>query len=182
MVSQRETDVMFWEDTLAWAERTGRNDLAETLRTNGPPPYEDVRMYEYATSHEHDWNSYPEFDPANEMPAILFVPEYTWMDRINGFRGFLDSAAVIYPQLQDIDFRDDVPRLEVPLYVVSGEHEARGRAVLAEEWFASVDAPNKQWITVDGAGHRPHFDQPARFAEVMRRVQAETLDTDTASS
>ena len=182
MVSQRETDIMFWEDTLAWAERTNRDDLAETLRTNGPPPYEDVRMYEYATSYEHDWNSYPEFDPSIEMPAILFVPEYTWMDRINGFRGFFDSAAVIYPQLQDIDFRADVPRLDVPIYVVNGEHEARGRAVLAEEWFAMVDAPHKEWTIFDGAGHRPLFDQPARFAEVMRQVLAETLETDRVGS
>ncbi len=182
MVSQRETDVMFWEDTLAWAERTGRDDLAETLRTNGPPPYADVRKYEYATSYEHEWNSYPEFDSSNEMPAILFVPEYTWIERINGFRGFLDSAAVVYPQLQDIDFRVDVPRLDVPIYVVNGEHEARGRAVLAEEWFELVDAPHKEWIAFDGAGHRAHFDQPARFADLMHRVLVETLDVEGARS
>ncbi len=29
----------------------------------------------------------------------------------------------------------DVPRLEVPVYMVVGAHEARGRAVLADEWF-----------------------------------------------
>ena len=172
MVSQRETDGMFWEDTLSWAERTGRPDLAETLRRNGMPPYADVRLYEYATSHEHDWNPYPEFDPSNEMPAILFVPEYTWMDRINGFRGFFDSAAVMYPQLQHIDFRAQVPRLEVPFYMVAGEHEARGRAVLADEWYDLLEAPYKERIVFDGAGHRPHFDQPDRFAGLMRAVVA----------
>jgi pimeloyl-ACP methyl ester carboxylesterase len=174
MVSQRATDVMFWEDTLAWAESTGRDGLAETLRGNGPPPYGDVRHYEFATSHEHDWNPYPEFDAGNEMPAILFVPEYTWMDRINGFRGFFDSAAALYPQLQNIDFRRDVPRLDVPLYMVVGEHEARGRAVLADEWFAMVDAPFKHRVVFDGAGHRAHFDQPAEFAELMAQVRAAT--------
>jgi len=174
MVSQRETDVMFWEDTLAWADRTGKTGLAEKLRSNGPPPYDDVTRYEYATSHEHDWNTYAEFDPETEMPAILFVPEYTWMDRINGFRGFFDSAAVLYPQLQDIDFRVDVPRLDVPLYMVVGEHEARGRAVLADEWFNLVEAPSKERVVFAGAGHRPHFDRPALFAEVMTRVLADT--------
>ncbi len=174
MVSQRETDVMFWEDTLFWAERTGNTGLADTLRRNGPPPYEDVTRYEYATSHEHDWNPYPEFDPGTEMPAILFVPEYTWMDRINGFRGFFDSASVIYPQLQDIDFRLDVPQLDVPFYMVIGEHEARGRAVLANEWFDMLEAPSKERILFPGAGHRPQFDQPVRFAEVMAQVLAES--------
>lgn len=182
MVSQRETDIMFWEDTLAWAERTNREGLAETLRENGPPPYADVTRYEYATSYEHDWNPYPEFDPSNEMPAILFVPEYTWMDRLNGFRGFFDSAAVMYPQLQNIDFRETATELAIPFYMVVGEHEARGRAVLADEWFAVLDAPYKERIVFDGAGHRPLFDQPQRFADLMNRVRDETLPVGQAAA
>ena len=39
-----------------------------------------------------------------------------------------------------VDFRRDVPSLEVPVYLVAGAHEARGRAVLAEEWFAPAPA------------------------------------------
>jgi hypothetical protein len=31
------------------------------------------------------------------------------------------TSAVLYPQLQDLDFRRDVPRLEVPIYVVAGQ-------------------------------------------------------------
>ena len=174
MVSQRETDTMFWEDTVAWADETGDSGLADTLRRNGPPPYDDVRLYEPVVAHEHDWNAYPEFDPDTEMPAILMVPEYSWMDRFNAFRGFLDTNAVLYPQLQGIDFRRDVPRLDLPYYMVLGEHEARGRAVLADEWFAELDAPAKSRVVVDGAGHRPNFDRPGEFAELMSQVVADT--------
>lgn len=94
MVSQRATDRMFYEDTLAWAERTGKSELVATLRRNGPPPYTNLLHYEASNMYEHEWNPYPELDLSNEMPAILFVPEYSWMDRINAFRGFLDSAYV----------------------------------------------------------------------------------------
>lgn len=170
MVSQRETDVMFWEDTLAWAETTGNRELGETLRRNGPPPYSELLLYDPVVSHEHEWNAYPELDLSNEMPGILFVPEYTFMDRVNAFRGFLDTNATLYPQLQGIDFRQDVPRLDVPLYMVLGEHEARGRAVLAEEWFAMVEAPAKERFVFEGAGHRANFDRPGEFATVMRKV------------
>ena len=170
MVSQRETDIMFWEDTLAWAEETGNTGLAEALRRNGPPPYENLMHYDPFIAREHDWNSYPEFDPNNEMPAILFVPEYSWMDRINAFKGFLDTVGTLYPQLQDIDFRQDVTALDVPFYMVLGQHEARGRAVLAEEWFDMVDAPVKERIIFQGAGHRAHFDRPDEFAVVMSHV------------
>lgn len=170
MVSQRETDILFWEDTLTWAEETGNTALAATLRRNGPPPYENLMHYDAFIASEHDWNPYPEFDPNNEMPAILFVPEYSWMDRINAFKGFLDTVGTIYPQLQTIDFRQDVSTLDVPFYMVLGEHEARGRAVLAQEWFDMVDAPTKEAFLFEGSGHRANFDRPGEFTEVMGHV------------
>jgi pimeloyl-ACP methyl ester carboxylesterase len=170
MVDPRETDVMFWEDALAWAEETGESDLAGTLRRNGPPPYDDLMAYEAAVGTEHRWNDYPELDTSNEMPAILFVPEYDLMDKINGFRGFLDTFSVLYPQLQDIDLRSQVSDVSIPVYMITGEHEARGRSVIADEWFEELRAPAKQSVVFDAAGHRAHFDQPGVFSEFMREV------------
>ncbi len=177
MVDPAATDRMFWEDTLAWAERAGDEALVATLRANGPPPYTDILHYEAALSHEHDWNPYEWFDNDRELPATLFVPEYDLMDRVNGLRSFLDTFSVLYPQLQGIDFRVDVPRLEVPVYVVAGAHEARGRAVPADEWFAMLEAPSKQRVVFERSGHRPSFEEPAAFAELMRRVRDETAAT-----
>lgn len=174
MVSPVATDTMFWEDTIAWAESVGDETLAATLRASGPPPYEDVLAYEAALSHEHDWNPYPEFDGDKEMPFNLFVPENTMMDRFNGLRAFLDTFAALYPQLQDIDFRRDAAALEVPVYLVQGAHEARGRAVPMEEWFELLDAPRKERVIFEHSGHRPTFEEPGRFAELMERVRDET--------
>ncbi len=170
MVSTTETDRMFWEDSLAWAERTGDTALVATLRRNGLPPYDDLLAYEPAISPEHDFNPYPELDPGKEMPANLFVPENSLMDKLNGLRGFLDTFSVLYPQLRDLDFREDVARLELPVYVVTGLHEARGRAVPAEEWYGLLQAPSKQWITFEHSGHRPVFEEPAAFASLMARI------------
>jgi pimeloyl-ACP methyl ester carboxylesterase len=179
MVSQRATDTMFWEDTLAWAETTGASGLAARLRSNGPPPYADILDYEIALSHEHDWNPYPEWDGDKELPATLFVPENELMDQVNGLRSFLDTFSVLYPQLQGIDFRRDVPTLGVPVYLVAGAHEARGRAVLAREWFELLAAPSKEWIVFERSGHRPSFEEPVAFAALMDRVRAETYPSGT---
>jgi pimeloyl-ACP methyl ester carboxylesterase len=174
MVSQRATDVMFWEDTLAWAQDNGREALVETLRANGPPPYARILDYEPALSHEHDWNPYPEWDGERELPFTLFVPENTLLDQVNGLRSFLDTFSVLYPQLQDIDFRTDVPRLEVPVVFVAGAHEARGRAVLVEEWLQTLEAPMVDRIVFEHSGHRPSFEEPAEFVRVMRDLVAAT--------
>ncbi len=174
MVSPVETDTMFWEDTVAWAESVDDDALAASLRESGPPPYEDMLAYEAALSHEHDWNPYPEFDGDKEMPFNLFVPENSLMDQFNGLRAFLDTFSVLYPQLQDIDFRRDAAELEVPVYLILGAHEARGRAVLTEDWFEGLKAPAKELITFPHSGHRPTFEEPSRFAELMGRVRDET--------
>ena len=170
MVNNRLTDQMFHADALAWAEETGNDDLAATIRDAGPPPYEDLTRYQVTVGYEHQWNAYPGVEDLNEMPFNTFVPETTWMERINATRAMLDVNFFVYPQLQDHDFRDDVPALEVPVVMVLGEHEARGRAVLARDWFDRLEAPEKQLVVVEGAGHRPSFEDPSGFAELMRDV------------
>lgn len=41
--------------------------------------------------------------------------EYAFIDKTNVLRGLIDTFAVVYPQLYDLDFRVAVPRLEVPV-------------------------------------------------------------------
>ena len=174
MVSPTETDRLFYEDTLRWADATGNAALVSELRANGPPPYDDLLMYEPANGHEHDWNPYPELDLAKEMPGNLFVPENSLMDRINGLRSFLDTFSVLYPHLRDMDFRRDATELQVPYYMVLGAHEARGRAVPANEWFEMLAAPSKERVIFEHSGHRPQFEEPGEFASLMHRVLSET--------
>jgi pimeloyl-ACP methyl ester carboxylesterase len=66
--------------------------------------------------------------------------------------------------------------------MVLGEHEARGRAVLAEEWFDMLDAPSKEAFIFEGSGHRAHFDRPGDFAEVMGHVLEESSPSSSAST
>ncbi|NJN20198.1 MAG: alpha/beta hydrolase [Leptolyngbya sp. RL_3_1] len=174
MVSLKETDRLFYTDTLAWAERTGNDALVTTLQNNGPPPYENILNYEPALSHEHEWNPYPTLGSSEEMPFNLLVPENTIMDRINGMRGLLDTFSALYPQLQEIDFRRDVPELKVPVYMVLGQYEARGRSVLADEWFEKLKAPMKEAIIFEQSSHRPLFEEPEAFAALMIQVLGNT--------
>lgn len=172
MVNNAETDRMFWEDALAWAERTGQEGLAGRIRAAGPPPYDDLLDYQHTVSYEHQWNDYPGVGELYEMPANVMVPEFALMERVNAVRGMFDVNWFVYPQLQAHDFRRDVPGLDVPVTLVLGRHEARGRAVLATEWFEQLQAPAKELVVFDGSGHRPSFEQPDDFVRVMRDAAA----------
>jgi proline iminopeptidase len=178
MVSETETDRMFLQDSLTYARSTGNADLEATLLGLGESPYADVRAVMVVAGYERKWNDYPRvpaYAAEGEMPMNLMVDEYSLMDKINAAAGTLDTFMTVYPQLAGIDFRVQAKELGVPVYLVEGRYEARGRAVLAREWFDLLQAPSKQWITFDNSGHRPLFEEPDRFFEVMTgTVLAET--------
>jgi pimeloyl-ACP methyl ester carboxylesterase len=123
--------------------------------------------------YERQWNAYPRvpaYDANGEMPANLLVDEYTFVEKVKGLAATMDTFVVLYPQLDNIDFRQQATLLDVPVYLVQGAHEARGRAVLAREWFDMLVAPHKQLITFEQSGHRPLFEEPGRFYEVMTEI------------
>jgi pimeloyl-ACP methyl ester carboxylesterase len=104
------------------------------------------------------------------LGEYIFVEEYTLLESVHIFGGFLDTFALLYPQIQDIDLRTQAPSLAVPVFLAQGAHEAPGRAGPASEWFSSLVAPDKELVVFDSSGHRPLWEQPDEFAEFMTQT------------
>ncbi|WP_139003362.1 alpha/beta fold hydrolase [Arthrobacter crystallopoietes] len=173
MVNPRETDRIFYQDTLAWAARTGNRELADRLEQIGPPPYANMLDYETALSHEHQVYPYDRTGNSEGEGGFsenFIVPEYTFTDQVHLLGAFMETFAVLYPQLQDIDFRETATSLDVPVYFVQGAHEARGRAEPFREWFRMLEAPGKHMTELATSGHRPLFEQPDEFIEYMNHT------------
>lgn len=170
MVSPVDTDRIFYNDTLAWARETGNTGLVGDLEAIGPPPYDDMLNYEIALSHEHE--VYPYDHSANSEGAggfseNLFVEEYTLTEQIHALGAFMDTFQVLYPQIQDIDFRATATEFQIPMFFVEGAHEADGRAEPFEEWYPTITAPIKDTVVLDTSGHRSMFEQPDEFVAYM---------------
>lgn len=180
MVSQLATDTIFYEDTLAWAEEQGNDDLAQRLRDIGPPPYSDMLDYETALSYEHDVYPYdhsPNSEGMGGFSENFIVGEYTLTDQVHLLGAFMDTFAALYPQLQEIDFRRTATNLDVPVFFVQGAHEADGRSEPFAEWFEQLEAPSTDLVVFETSGHRPLFEQPDEFVTYMNDVVlARTMD------
>lgn len=171
MACIRETDIIFYEDTLAWARSRGDTALVARLEAMGPPPYaEPIGTYPTIVGPERALNPYPEFDGRTEMTSTIFVPEFSLMDSIGALRGLTDVYARLYPQLQELDLRVEVPRLEVPVWLLMGRHEARGRVEPARAWFDALEAPEKHWVVFEGSSHRASFERPAEYGRLLDEV------------
>jgi proline iminopeptidase len=183
MVSVRETDRLFYDDTLAWARERGDAQLVGRLESLGPPPYAElVGSYPVIVGAERALNPYPEFDGRTEMTATIWGPEFDLMEKVGAMRGLVDVYATLYPQLQDLDFRRDVPWLDVPVWLAMGRHEARGRVEPARAWFEALEAPAKRWVVLDGSSHRANFERPAEYARLLDEVVADVRERESGAT
>jgi proline iminopeptidase len=175
MVSQRETDQRLYYDVLDYAARTGDEDTTAQMLAYGEPPYQDLYAYVYVMAlYEKLYKPYTppqaylqKGEQAALGPWNVLGSEYNFVEKVNVFRGFLDTAFILYPQLQGIDFRQDVPKLDVPLYILDGAAELSARRDLALEWFDQVDAPIKRILTFENSAHAPAFEHFEAFTNIM---------------
>lgn len=177
MVAFTETDRMIYEDLLAWAYANDQG-LAEQLRDFGPPPYDD--LWAYSVLFENYPNIESDYDPPqayvdrHEASGVGFFgvmgSEYDPINKVNLFRSLMDTFDVLYPQLQGIDFRRDVPSLDVPIYIFDGEHELRGRREPLQEWFGMLQAPEKEMFTYEDGGHAVAFEHADDLDRILNEI------------
>lgn len=172
MVAFLENDLMCYDFALDWARQRGDTQKVETLIKQGPPPYYGSGMAWKEAAFLGDTFTY-----MNQNPAIrdngfntwhdLAAPEYGLYDKVSWFRGVLETLDVVYPQLWEVDFRQQATKLDVPVYFLIGRHDVNAPTVLTEQYYAVLDAPHKEIVWFEHSGHNPWVSESARFVEVM---------------
>jgi proline iminopeptidase len=180
MVDVLETDRRVYRDLTEYAERIGDTALLAELRVMGEPPYRDIpwansnllAWYEFLYKPYTPSDSYLRRGEASGLdPFGLLGSEYNFIEKANVLRGLIDTFTLIYPHLNEIDFRESVRRLEVPVYFLDGAAELEGRRAIALEWFDELEAPAKERITFENAAHSVAFEQ----ADEVQRLLDETI-------
>lgn len=176
MVNVRETDEAIYDGLGELAARTGDAELSAQLARLGRPPYRSVFDYGEIMLR------YPLLEGAYTPPAgyrqrasaggvgplgILGV-EYDPIEKLNVIRGLVDMFSVMYPQLQAIDLRETAVALDVPVFILCGEHELHARTGPAQDWFARLTAPTKRWYQLPDAGHSVAFEQAEELGRILR--------------
>jgi proline iminopeptidase len=168
MVDVRATDERIYDDLVADALGSGDAALLGALEAMGRPPYRDIPWSNAQVMVWYD-RLYDPYTPSSgylkrgEEAGLdgfgLLGSEYGLMDKANVLRGLIDTFAILYPQIQDLDLRREAARLEVPVVMLDGAAELDGRRDLALDWFAGLDAPTKRLVTYEGAAHSVAFEQ-----------------------
>lgn len=104
----------------------------------------------------------------------VFLPSlrcraYTLRERLNIWRGkgFLQKSTGVARETMTTDLAAKYPRLEVPVYLVSGAHDQTVDPGLARRYLGALEAPVKGFYTMSDSAHSPMFEEPAAFLRLM---------------
>ncbi len=175
MVSFLDTELMDYDLAMRLARERGDAKTVQTFEANGPPPYygsdvtwKSAAYLQYLSGH---MAANPEITNGGYNTfRDLFAGEYGIFDKINYFRGIVDTFNHVYPQLYDIDLRRDYPAVDVPVYFFIGRHDINAPTSLAEEYYNLLDAPYKELVWFEHSGHSPWINESGRFVSEVLRV------------
>lgn len=176
MVNTTENDILGYELAIDYLTKKGDLKSAEALRRNGPPPYTGEDMLGKYVAYLDVLNEHMGTLPYTVVvPVIPFLaPEYGYVDKINHTRGLMESFEVVYPQLADLDFTMQAPKLNTPVYLFAGRDDVNAMSSIVESYYNILEAPNKELTWLNG-GHGLDGRNVGQFVDVMvNKVKAET--------
>ena len=173
MVDINTTDQYIYDFMLKTAEKNGETKMVETLKENGRPPYngENVlgkyrpMLTNYAQYYRRE-NPYHEKDSSWYSPlSILWIPEYNIVDKINVFRGMVNTFNIMYPQIQDVNFLKQATKFEVPVYYFIGRYDYTAKFI--DEYYNMIEAPHKALYMFENSHHGEIWSEADKFHQIV---------------
>jgi pimeloyl-ACP methyl ester carboxylesterase len=113
----------------------------------------------------------------NAVTRLLFPlarrsPIYRGRDKWHLLAGFLANQKHMFAEYMAYDARTVGTRFEIPFVLLQGGSDVLTITALAEEYFATVEAPSKHLALIDGASHFAAFTHPEAFLTELLRSPA----------
>ncbi len=100
--------------------------------------------------------------------VVITAPEYTLLEKLKYMKGQSRSRKLLWtPEFLEVNFFNDAPRLEVPVYLLSGKFDYITADTLTREYFNFLEAPFKELVAFDKSAHCTIFEEPSKFNRLM---------------
>lgn len=169
-------------------EKHDKRSIA-TLESIGPPPYQGDWQAKTNTERRLLGRFGGEVYASKTgafglvIGSLLFSREYSFIDRINFFKGILGSQKTLWPELLKVDLFKSVPEFRVPVYMMEGRHDHEVPSEIAERYFNAIKAPSKELIWFEKSAHMVNFEERDKFNRILvDRIQPSIVFEESAES
>lgn len=156
------------------ARSSGNQDAVEELIAIGAPPYlpDDANKklstyFRYLQSYKADWHA---AEPLPRVRLMISSPEYSWYEKLKFTGAASRSFRLLYPQLAQVDFRNEISELKIPVHFALGRYDKLQPGELAEEYLHKLKAPVKSVRWFENSAHFPFLEEKEEFASFLRSV------------
>jgi pimeloyl-ACP methyl ester carboxylesterase len=164
-----------YEYLLGKARAANDKEAVEELERIGPPPYDGM---DKAIVH-FKWHGVyqTEVDRAalSSLPGGLTspAPNYSLWDECNRIRGFAQIPTWrTYQEMLSADLPSLGTDFKIPVFFFQGVEDELTVTALVKEYFDRINAPHKEMVLIEGAGHFAVWSRPDRFLqELITRVR-----------
>lgn len=99
---------------------------------------------------------------------ILSSGELDWKSKIGTARGYKLCLSRMWPSIVHYDFVHDCGPFRMPYYIFQGRLDRNTPAALVQEFYDSIDAPDKDLVWFEHSAHGPLGEEPEKFRRLMR--------------
>ncbi|HEX4049973.1 MAG TPA: alpha/beta hydrolase [Steroidobacteraceae bacterium] len=147
------------------------------LKAAGLPPYAEGSPAQQILARWRDACEGAQSDRFRDarLGFALAAPGYSVHDLDDWLDGRSLSAQLLARQQREFAPRRLQGSFEVPLFVIQGAGDCTSPAPLAMHWLQAVQAPRKQFLTIEDAGHFAMFVHSDAFLHAMSGVLAPLL-------
>jgi len=158
------------------ARAAGDAKAVQLLQNIGPPPFDSIRKIGafFQTLGNYECES-----DRNLPGGALFAPNLSLWDLYNWIRGFIQVPTFrVYNEMLSADLSALGPDFQIPIFFFQGALDERTPASLAKEYFDTIQAPHKEFVLFEGAGHFVAWSMPDKFLhELVTRVRPFAVHT-----
>ncbi|MFF2176255.1 alpha/beta fold hydrolase [Lysinibacillus sp. NPDC058147] len=108
----------------------------------------------------------------SDLPIFMTAlksPIFKLSDLLSLSKG-LKANSKVHEFLEDFDLTADSSNYKVPVYYILGENDWQAPSIIAEEYFAKINAPHKILFIIPNAGHRIMIDQTNLFSDALLQI------------
>lgn len=99
---------------------------------------------------------------------ILTSPELSLRDKIGTAKGYKVCLSAMWPTIVHYDFVKDCGPFQMPYYIFQGRLDRNTPASLVQEYYDSIQAPDKDLVWFEHSAHGPMGEEPEKFKALMR--------------
>ncbi len=93
---------------------------------------------------------------------------YTFKEKMDYIKGmYFYRTTKLKEEESQNDFRKSAPKIEIPIYFLSGAYDYNAPWPLVEEYCDQLDAPVKRFYSFAESAHSPLWEQPEEAVKIM---------------